>query len=174
MLISEQKKKENIAEYVIYMWQIEDLIRAYNFNPETIEKEIIANFDIDDEQYEKMKSWYDFLIQSMLNEKIEQKGHLQFLNDVVLELDVLHNKLLESEKNIEYKQEFENLMPFIEDLYSKITDFDKNFIEICFEALYGYLLLRLSKKNISIETQEAVSKISSFLSLLTKYYHKQE
>ena len=28
MKIASQKRKENIAEYLLYMWQIEDIIRA--------------------------------------------------------------------------------------------------------------------------------------------------
>ena len=28
MYIASQKRKENIAEYLLYMWQIEDMIRA--------------------------------------------------------------------------------------------------------------------------------------------------
>lgn len=29
MFISQQLRKKSIAEYVLYMWQVEDLIRAY-------------------------------------------------------------------------------------------------------------------------------------------------
>ena len=36
MLVAQQKQKENIAEYIIYMYQIEDIIRAYNFDVEAI------------------------------------------------------------------------------------------------------------------------------------------
>ena len=36
MLIARQKLNENIAEYVLYMFQIEDLIRAYDFDLEGI------------------------------------------------------------------------------------------------------------------------------------------
>ena len=29
MFIAEQKKRDNIAEYLLYMWQLEDILRAY-------------------------------------------------------------------------------------------------------------------------------------------------
>ena len=32
MIIARQKRKENIAEYLLYMWQVEDLIRANKFD----------------------------------------------------------------------------------------------------------------------------------------------
>ena len=43
----------------------------------------------------------------------------------------------------------------------------------CFEALYGILLLRLQKKEISQGTAKAIEAISSFLSLLANYYDKE-
>ena len=39
MIIAKQKRRENIAEYVLYMWQLEDLIRAYNFDIDAMTKD---------------------------------------------------------------------------------------------------------------------------------------
>ena len=44
MFISQQRRKENVAEYLLYMWQIEDIIRANNFSIEEIEKN--QGFDV--------------------------------------------------------------------------------------------------------------------------------
>lgn len=38
MFVSRQLKEKNIAEYLIYMWQIEDLIRANGCDMEKIKK----------------------------------------------------------------------------------------------------------------------------------------
>ena len=38
MFIASQKRKENIAEYLLYMWQIEDMIRANNLDIDKIRK----------------------------------------------------------------------------------------------------------------------------------------
>ncbi|MDE7144362.1 MAG: DUF4924 family protein, partial [Muribaculaceae bacterium] len=32
MIIASEKRKNNIAEYLLYMWQIEDIIRANNLD----------------------------------------------------------------------------------------------------------------------------------------------
>ena len=32
MLIAQKKKKENIAEYILYLFQIEDIVRSFKFN----------------------------------------------------------------------------------------------------------------------------------------------
>ena len=32
MIISEELKQNNIAEYILYMWQTEDMIRSFDFD----------------------------------------------------------------------------------------------------------------------------------------------
>ena len=41
MLVASQKRKENIAEYLLYMWQVEDIVRAFNLDIERIRQNII-------------------------------------------------------------------------------------------------------------------------------------
>ena len=43
-------------------------------------------------------------------------------------------------------------------------------LETCFEALYGILLLKLQKKEISEETRKAQEAISTLLAMLSNYY----
>ena len=62
MFISQQLRKENIAEYVLYMWQVEDIIRAYGCNLSLLRKEYISRFDYTEEQREEMTDWYGNLI----------------------------------------------------------------------------------------------------------------
>jgi hypothetical protein len=38
MITASQKRKENIAEYLLYMWQIEDIIRANGLDLAKIEQ----------------------------------------------------------------------------------------------------------------------------------------
>ena len=59
------KLKENIAEYLIYMYQIEDLIRANEFDPVRIEQSIINKFDASYEVKREMLEWYKSLIEGL-------------------------------------------------------------------------------------------------------------
>lgn len=174
MIIAQEKKKENIVEYLLYMWHIEDLIRAYNFNLENIEKEIIAKFDIDDQTYKKMLDWYDNLIQLMINEKVEEKGHIQAIQNIIDELARTHIFLLEAPIELDYRKKFEELLPFTEDLIAKAQNKNISLIQIFLEALYGVLLLKMKRETISPQTQEAVEKISNFLSILAQKYYEYE
>ena len=42
MDIAKAKRRENIAEYILYLWQLEDLLRALQFSPEAIFSTLIA------------------------------------------------------------------------------------------------------------------------------------
>ena len=48
MIIASQKHKENIAEYLLSMWQIEDIIRANGLDIDKIKANVIDRFDLTD------------------------------------------------------------------------------------------------------------------------------
>ena len=45
MFIAKSIKQKSIVEYLLYMWQMEDLIRAYDCSLTRIRKEYIDRFD---------------------------------------------------------------------------------------------------------------------------------
>lgn len=171
MYISQKLKESNIAEYLIYRWQVEDLIRANNLDLDKIKATIIASYPLDENQKVELTEWYEHQIEMMRHEGIEQSGHLQINKNIIINLTDLHNKLLESPQFPFYSGAYYKALPFIVELRSK-GDQKDNEIETCFDALYGLLLLRLQKKEISEETSKATEIISSFISLLANYYDK--
>lgn len=171
MLIARQKKNENIAEYLLYMWQVEDIIRVHKFDIDSINQNIIDKFDQPDDIKNKIKDWYEGLIEMMKLEGITQNGHLQINKNVIIDLTDLHQRLLKSPKEPEYIASYYKTLPFIVELRSKSEDKNIPELETCFAALYGFLLLRLQQKEISGETQAAISQISSFLRMLSNRYH---
>ena len=94
MFIASQKRKENIAEYLLYMWQIEDIIRANNLDIESIRKNVIDRFGLSDEQRQQLTEWYESLIDMMRREGVEKSGHLQMNTNMLSQLVELHNALL--------------------------------------------------------------------------------
>ena len=168
--IAQQLKEKNIAEYLIYMWQEEDLIRANHCEPEEMEANVIARYP--EEQRPAMREWYTNLITMMGEEGVREKGHLQINKNVIINLTELHNALSSSPKFPFYSAAYFKALPFIVELRNKNGKKDEPELETCFEALYGVLLLRLQKKSISEGTAKAVEAITSFLSMLANYYDK--
>lgn len=171
MYIASQKHKENIAEYLLYMWQIEDIIRANGLDIEKIEKNVINRFQLDAAQRKEMTEWYESLIDMMRREGVEKSGHLQLNKNVIIQLTDLHLALLKDPRFPEYTAEFYKALPYIVELRAKSGENPAGEIETCFNALYGMLMLRLQSKEVSPDTERAITQISKFLALLTKDYH---
>ena len=91
MYISQQLKQQNIAEYLLYMWQVEDLIRANGFDIEQIKKCIIEPYpSLSEAQKKELTQWYIDLINMMHDEGVMQKGHLQINKNIIVWLTDLH------------------------------------------------------------------------------------
>ncbi|MCH5213569.1 MAG: DUF4924 family protein [Muribaculaceae bacterium] len=173
MFIASEKKRENIAEYLLYMWQIEDLIRANQLDIEKIEQTIINNYStLNDEQKRELKGWYESLIDMMKREGAAEKGHIQLNKNVIIQLDDLHRQLLSNPKFADYATEYYQTLPYIVELRAKAGENKADEIETAFNALYGLMLLRMQGKEISEETKRAAAQISRFLAVLAKYYKK--
>ncbi len=166
MIIASQKRKENIAEYLLYMWQIEDIIRANNLDIDRIKTNVIDHYDISPSQRKEMIEWYESLIDMMRRENVEKSGHLQLNKNVMIQLVELHQALLKDPRFADYTAEFYKTLPFIVELRSKAGDNKSGEIETCFNALYGMLMLRLESREITSDTQKAIQQISRFIALL--------
>ena len=168
MIIADQLKKRNRIEYILYMWQVEDLIRAYGCNVEQIRQSLVARYPA--EQQAELGQWYEDLIEMMRREEVMQHGHLQINKNIITWLTDLHLQLLASSKFPYYNAAYYKALPFIVELRSKGANKEEPELETCFEALYGILLLKLQKKEISEETRKAQEAITTMLSMLSSYY----
>ena len=182
MYIAKELRKKNIAEYLLYMWQVEDLLRAYDCSLSRIRREYIERFDYTEEQKEEMTDWYGDLLRMMNQEGCRQSGHLQINKIVMQQLIELNAELLGSTEYPFYTSEYYKVLPYIVELRQKRgekTDADhtemgqESEIETCFNALYGMMLLRLQKKEISPDTKHAIKEITTFIGMLNDEFMKE-
>ena len=173
MFIAQELRKNSIAEYLLYMWQVEDIIRAYGCSLSRIRKEYIDSFELDDEQKEEELDWWGNLVMMMNQEGCREQGHLQINKIVVQDLTELHAQLLQSSKFPFYNTEYYKVLPFIVELRNR-GDKDLTEIETCLNALYGVMMLRLQHKDISPDTKHAIDEITTFLGMLSDYYKKDK
>ena len=119
MLIAQQKQQENIAEYIIYMYQMEDIVRAFQFDLDKIVELIIRPAVKTDQELTANKSWFEDLIRQMKAQRLVQQGHLADIQDVVIELSYLHNTLLTVYNDEKYKTLNEQGATTIDEFKSK-------------------------------------------------------
>ena len=174
MFIAQKLRKENITEYLLYMWQIEDLIRAFNLDIDMINKQIIQHYPVADDEKKTMHEWYESLIDMMLRENIKKEGHLQINKNTVFQLDEFHALLLKSGIDPFYNAKFYQILPLINQLRSHQNQNVISDIEICYNFQYGIMLLRMKKAEITPETLNAQAEIANFLVLLAKNFTKYQ
>ena len=171
MFVAQQLREKSIAEYLLYMWQIEDVIRAYDCSLTRIRKEYIERFEYTEEQKEEEEDWFGDLVRMMKQEGCREAGHLQINKVVMQALTELHAELLQSSKFPFYSAEYYRVLPFIVELRGKTKRVE---IETCFDLLYGVMMLRLQQKEVTAATTTALKEVSTFIGMLSDYYIKDK
>ena len=174
MYTSAKLKTENIVGYLLYMWQVEDIIRANSLDVDKIDETYISRFVLADDQRHAMRQWYSDLVEMMRSEDVAKSGHLQINKNIIILLTDLHTELLKSSKHPFYSAAYYKVLPFIVEIRNKSNGTDKSEIENCFDAIYGFTTLRMQQKEVSSETVNAVGEITKFLGLLADYYKKDK
>ncbi len=177
MTIADQLRKTNRAEYLLYMWQVEDLLRAYGLDADRLAAEYLCRFDLTDEKRAQTEQWYADLCRMMQQEGLREKGHLQIVQQALQQLEELHAQLLNSPRFPYYREMYYRVLPYIVELRAKqkpAPSDTESELHTCFELLYGVLMLRLQHKPVSAETEKAVKDISTLLGQLSDYYFKDK
>jgi len=174
MLIAQSLRKSNIVEYLLYMWQLEDLIRAFQLDIDLVDKQLISQMKFaDDQQHKQVYEWYESLIEMMRLENVIEKGHLQINKNIIVELDDFHVQVIASSKVPAYNAKYLHILPMINQLRMK-SEAGLSDIELCFNFQYGFLLLKMKGQEISQQTQQTQVEIAKFMVLLSKNYHDHQ
>ena len=176
MIIAQQKRQENIAEYLLYLWQVEDLLRACDLDIDKVEKAVISRYDVDEKTRLEIKDWYESLIKMMELENVRERGHIRVCHNVLIRLSDLHQQLLADQGRFpDYHADYYRTLPHIVQLRATLPEQDRpSELETCFNALYGVMMLHLQGKDISQDTAAAISQISHFIGMLAAYYKRDE
>lgn len=145
-----KSKKNNIAEYILYLWQLEDYLRAF---PEQAMSET------------SLMEIYDMMHQ----EGIMDGGHLQLAQNALAEMEDLHNELVDTEAP--YRAVIMHLEPRLNILKAKTNNPLMSDVEACLTLLYQVMMLRLKKQPISAETDEVVKDATQLMRFLSKAYY---
>ena len=148
-----KSKKENIAEYILYLWQMEDYLRAFPQNAE-------ATPELHD------------LNEMMHREGIVDGGHLALANNALSELIDLHTTLLNEDAM--YRAAIIRLQPSLNLLKAKTDRPTMSDIEACLVLLYQIMMLRLQKKEITPETASVQQQATQVLTFLSRTYHDDQ
>ena len=165
MFIAQKLRSQSVSAYLIYMYQVEDLIRAYGLDAERIATEYLPRFGYDEAQMKEAKEWYESLARMMKEEGKEASGHVQVVQNTLELLEDHHQELLADSDEQEYRTAYYKALPHIVALRAQGNNKEKHEMENCIDALYGATLLRMQGKELSAGTLNALKPISDLLRL---------
>ena len=175
MDIAQSKRKENIAEYILYLWQIEDLLRALQFSPEAIYSQLVAPRQIEEEQKHVYLLWYMDIVNLLKNEGKEESGHLEHTLHLIGDMHNLHLQLMQNPVGEHYRTTFARLAPQLPMLRTLVKKEDVCDTEICFRALYAAMLYRIKGDKKRAEAiNDTIELVSPVVAELAAMYGKVE
>ncbi len=174
MIVAERKRRENIAEYILYMWQIEDIIRALELDDAKIKEYVSRGYQLDEERMDQVLLWYLTLADQMKAQGIAKVGHLRELNELMDDLQELSTNLLREPSQTLYSSVYFQTLPSIIQLRELSGSEDMGEIESCFVGIYGYLTLKAREEEVTEATEGAIKQFSTFLAMLAARFHEVE
>lgn len=175
MDIAKTKRRENIAEYILYLWQLEDLLRALQFSPEAVFSQLIApRKDLEEGQKPVFLMWYMDLANLLREEGKEEKGHLEHTLHLIRDLHDLHLQLMKLPTGEHYRQTFGRLEPLLPRLREVMGNPGISDTELCFRALYATMLYRIKGEGDKGAVTDTIAYISPVVAELADLYGKVE
>lgn len=173
MLLAEDKKKTNIIEYLILIYQMEDLVRACNFDLDVLMDKFIHPHIHDEKIVADYRNWYNLILQDLKSFNRQKQGHTSEVYEIQMELFYLHNSLLTVTPNKEYIKVYAQTQEHINAFRDK-TPMQLNDVDLCIYALHMKLLLKLNGKEINEESEKSFDRMRILLANLAKAYHKMK
>ena len=175
MDIAQAKRRENIAEYILYLWQLEDLLRALQFSPEAIWSQLVAGRTSSSEEHKQLcLLWYMDIADLLRREGKEEKGHLDHTLHLIADLNDLHLQLLKLPAGEHYRRTFARLEPSLAELRTLAGGEVGSDIELCFRALYAAMLYRIKGQGERSAVVDTLELVSPVIAELADMYRKVE
>ncbi|MGB0463026.1 MAG: DUF4924 family protein [Flavobacteriales bacterium] len=176
MTVAQRKKQEHIVDHLLYCWQIEDLVRAAQFQPTVLQQWAEQQAHTEGTDPAEEERWLLGVAHSLRDSGAVDHGHCSEVQETLMELAHLHELLLGAMADAAYKSAFDQASPFVKELAAK-TEKEVHPVEQLVIGLYGWLVLRLQKKTVSAETEAAMVGLRNWANELARghlrvYYGK--
>ena len=173
MYTAQKTRKENIAEYILYLWQLEDLLRALQFSPEAVHSQLIAPRNLSQPEQRLYLEWYMDIADLLRQEGKERQGHLDHTLHLIADLHNLHLQLMKLPIGEHYRQTFAKLEPELPRLRA-VLGREMSDIELCFRALYAAMLYRIKGEGGKSAVSDTIEYVSPVIAELADMYGKVE
>lgn len=120
MNIVKQMSSGSRAEYLLFLWQTEDTLRAFDCDFEQLAQKYLSAFTYENEEERKEnETWYEQLCEMMHNEGATQNGHVSLSRIVLQDLEELHTALVQSPNFPYYREMYYKALPYIVEIRTR-------------------------------------------------------
>jgi hypothetical protein len=161
---AEAKRAAHIVEYLLFVWQMEDAVRATGFDPEVLDRMCEGMEDADAE-------WLLDLAHDLDHQGLRAAGHVAHAHETLTELALLHDLLSGPLEDRTYQTAYQAAEPFLRDLDARLAPGRRGRMhpaEQMMTALYGWLVLRLRREPVTLETEAALVAIKGMANALAR------
>ncbi|MGP1578954.1 DUF4924 family protein [Porphyromonas endodontalis] len=169
-----QMREQNPAEYLIYMWYLESLVRAMP-RQEDFDSFLLRS----PEQLPVIGSLREVLPplrKEMLVEDIMEQPnrHTATLTALLQELEQLHKQLLADAGEEIYEELYTAVLTAVVEIRRRSGGVALGEVEAAIVALYGYTFLKQTHQETTKATREIMMRISVWLKVLGEKYTLQK
>ena len=167
-------QEENVAEYLLYIYQIEAMVRTLDLDLQRIEQALLAPAFSDAVQLQNQLGWYQNLLNEMQQRGLQKEGHIEQVEEILMELIYLHNTLLTILNDEKYKALCEHANEALQAFKVKANMVQKHDVDVLLHAMFMKLQLKMKKQDISPETEAAFDLFRIQLAYLSKSYKRMK
>lgn len=164
MLNAKKLRSENIAQYILYLWQLEDFLRALQMSPEAIHSQLVAPVGAEDDVKEAIFVWYMEIAGLLEKEEKTEHGHLEHTLHLIADLQNLHDQLMVLPSGERYRALYSAVEPQLPELKRKMKKPEIGDVELFFRALYSVVLLRIKGIKGGGDKEEYIGDVLELIS----------
>lgn len=172
MNVAEVKKLNNISEYIIHIYQTEDLIRAFDFDMELIKEYVLKHIPGDEVKHAALTKWYSDILNQMQTEGLSKQGHIKSVQKYVEELSELKERLLKDDEA--FAKTYQEAKSHIDEMMSLSNGLVTSEVQICLNGVYGLLLARIQGREVPEDIMTSVDMFGNVLSYLSFKYKQRD
>lgn len=167
-------KESNIAEYLLYIYQIEAMVRSFDLDLALIKNQLLIPGSKSPEELANHVQWYENLMDEFQRRGLQKEGHIEEVEEVLMELVYLHNTLLTIVNDEKYKTLCEQAQPDLIEFKKRSNMSQRQDVEALLHAMFMKLQLKMKQQEISPETEAAFDLFRIQLAYLSRAYSQMK
>ncbi len=171
MFLSREIRSKNIAEYLLYMFHLEDMMRALDLDEKKID--IFISGAYPEETRAEAGEWYKNISEMMKYEGVQEKGHIHIIINQIRDLEEFLLKL-KNNNDTDFDKTYSVVSPVFDEIRSRNSPESLSVAEMALNIMYWFMAQKLAGNKVSDMQTEQIRNISAFMAVLSSRFNQYE